>query len=232
MTAACRTPRPDSVTCVNMGEDGKEMRTGPALGPSGVWGAHGEPWLWQTEEMVMGFSFLPPSSRSVCSTSVTWAAFLRSTDRTFRIVPSPLLFQPLASAHICREGNKSFWQLLSRCWQPGAPSAAEDLSSVRRPCASLTRISILPPLQVRCLYSPSRRERSSFPGFTPFRARASWQPGGGGRSLFFWSSLSASWAGPWHRRRLITRVPLHRRVRRQSFKPPKCFTLFAELACV
>lgn len=34
--AACRTPRSASVTCVNVGEDGREMRTGQALGPSGV----------------------------------------------------------------------------------------------------------------------------------------------------------------------------------------------------
>lgn len=66
-----------SFRCRDVWEDGSAMRSAQALGPSGGWGAHGEPWLWQTEEMVMGFSSLPPSSQSVCSTSVTWAALPR-----------------------------------------------------------------------------------------------------------------------------------------------------------
>lgn len=114
--------------------------TGQALGPSGEWDAHGEPWLWQTEEMVMGFSSLPPSSHSVCSPSLTWAARLRRgapIELSGLCLPLLLfLFQPLAPAHICREGNKSFWQLGSRRWQPGAPSAAEELSS----CAPAVRV--------------------------------------------------------------------------------------------
>lgn len=217
MIAACRTTRAASMTCVNIAEDGGAIGTGPALGPSGTRGAHGEPWLWQTEEMVMGFSFLPPSSHSVCSPSVSWAAPPRwgtPIELSGLCLPPP---PPASSSlwpppRICRGGKKSFWQLLRRWWQPGAPR--RTLAAEALPCAGrarfFTRIFILTPRPGE-VSAPVAQNRSDL---LPFRARAWWQPGGGGRTLFFWSSLSASGAGPLHREMLMARPPRHTRVRR------------------
>lgn len=138
-------------------------------------------------------------------------------------------FHPAASSslwpppHICRGGKKSFWQLRRRWWQPRAPRrtfAAEALPCVGR-APFLTRIFILSPHpgEVSALVAQNRSD------LLPLRARAWWQPGGGGRTLFFWFSLSASGAGPLHRERLVARPPRHMRVRRPPLEPLWWFPL-------
>lgn len=210
--------------------------TGQALGPSGVWDAHGEPWLWHTEEMVMGFSSLshhppilsalppwheqpvcaeehrsniqdcafPSSSSSCCCSSSLWpprTSAVKGTKVFDSSAPdddSPARLLQLRSFSFCAPAVRVFWRGSPSCHLRG---------------------------WVRCLHSSSRIERSSFPGFTPTEPGPSWQPGGGGRSLFFWSSLSAPWAGPWRRRKRITRVPLRSQVRIRALKHTRMFSI-------
>lgn len=87
ITAACRTAA--TVTCVNTAEGGGAIRTTPALGPSGMRGAHGEPWLWQTGDghgLLLSPTILPFCLLYLCDMSSPSA--VRDTDLTFRIVPS------------------------------------------------------------------------------------------------------------------------------------------------
>lgn len=50
------------------------------------------------------------------------------------------------------------------------------------------------------------------------RGRASWQPGGGGRTLSFWLSSSACGACPWQQNIPIRGSTIYRRVSRQRFQ--------------
>lgn len=87
ITAACRTAA--TVKCVNTAKDGGAIRTAPALGPSGMRGAHGEPWLWQTGDghgLLLSPTILPFCLLYLCDMSSPSA--VRDTDLTFRIVPS------------------------------------------------------------------------------------------------------------------------------------------------
>lgn len=202
---------------------GGAIGTAPALGPSGMRGAHGEPWLWQTGDghgLLLSPTILPFCLLYLCDMSSPSA--LRDTDLTFRIVPSlpppPAFGLRRASA---AEGRKVFDSF-----------AADDDSLVRLGGVSLLKLLRAPAVRVfdEDIHpvTPSgwgvctRRAERSGAELPPSPARASWQPGGGGRTLFFCSSLSASGAGPRHQKMLVARPPLHRRVRRRTTGPFAC----------
>lgn len=122
-------------------------------------------------------------------------------------------------------GTKSFWQLLS--WNDSLPHLVGLLLvklffppspsfPATPPWTALTQSSI-PSLVWSiwscCINNAVWPER--FPPAAPHRARASWEPGGGGRTLPFWSSLSAFGACPRQQKMLTTRFTLYRRVSRQ-----------------
>lgn len=124
---------------------------------------------------------------------------LVNTCRLSRLFPFTVV------CHMFSVARKSFWQLFFLEWQPAAscclgevrffpPSFFPPLHSVNCFDPYLHPATSVKLLVVATLITQS--DRSAFPHVSSYRTRAWCETGGGGRTLAFWSSLSACGACP------------------------------------